>query len=195
MWMLVLSALAFLLGLIALLCTKIYVTTSNGATQSTEVDMPLIGKMKTNYPALVFVTAGAALAVYTLYQYSQLMTQPVLWNIKGQLQQPNNGSSDVRWGEIRLVDLDSHVTIDKDGTYEINVEIPAGRTFESVVQQIYYTTRNGNAVILPGPELETYQHGDKSKSQLLTATNNTRIYRPTMVMPVADAASDTGAPQ
>jgi hypothetical protein len=72
----------------------------------------------------------------------------------------------------------------------------AGKTFESVVQQIYYTTRNGNAVILPGPELDTYIHGDRSKSALKVMTDNTRIYRPTMIGSAPDTEiAATGAPQ
>jgi len=179
-WTLILSALVFVLGFVALLCSKIYIVDKGGGNQPTQVDLPLIGKMKTNYPALVFVIAGTALAVYTLNQYYQSITHPVLWNIKGHLQQPGHDISDWRLGELKLVALGPDVQIKEDGEYEVNVEIPAGETFESAVQQIYYTAANGSAMLVPSKAYEDYRT-DPSKSQLETVTPTTRVYRPTPV--------------
>ena len=184
--MLILSALSFALGFVALLCTKIYVF-DKGTNQATEVQMPLIGKMKTNYPALVFVAVGAVLAADALKQHYQFVSQqqPVLWNIKGRLQQPAHDIKDWRWGELRLIALGPNVQIKQNGEYEINVQIPAGKTFESAVQQIYYTARNGSALVVPSDELKTFTQ-NRPKSLLLAATDNTRVYGPRLVTILPD---------
>ena len=188
-WVLILSGLAFVLGFVSLLCSKIYVV-DKASTEATEVDLPLVGKMKTNYPALVFVVTGAALAFYALNQQSQFEStqQPVRWNIKGQLQQPGHDIADWRFGEIKLIDVGPDVQIRKDGEFEINLEIPAGKTFESVVQQVYYTARNGSGLLVPADALQAYQT-DSSRSPLLTKTPTTRVYRPMMVSTIADAGA------
>jgi hypothetical protein len=179
-WMLILSALTIVLGFAALLCGRIYVTDGNTG-QSTEVDLPLVGKMKTNYPALVFVLVGAMLAIYTLKQHYQLISQTVAWNIKGTLTQPGHNITDWRYGEIKLVDLGPNVQIKEDGEYEIDVQLPASETFESAVQQIYYTTRNnGSALLVPSDALGLYQK-DRSTSPLQSMTKTTRVYGPLMV--------------
>jgi hypothetical protein len=57
-WALTLGTLGFLLGLIALLTSRIYIDKASNST--VEVDVPLLGKLKGNYPALVFVLLGGA---------------------------------------------------------------------------------------------------------------------------------------
>jgi hypothetical protein len=111
-WMLILAAFAIVLGFVALLCSKIYVI-DNGTGKATEVDLPLVGKMKTNYPALVFILVGTALATYSLNQPYLFLDsqQPVLWNIKGQLQQSGHDIADWRFGEIKLVEFGPEVQI------------------------------------------------------------------------------------
>jgi hypothetical protein len=127
-----------------------------------------------------------------LNQYHQFVgsQQSVLWNIKGQLQQPGHDITDWRLGVIELVDLGPDVEIKMDGEYEINVQVPAGKTFESVVQQIYYTTRNGSALLVPSDALRAYTT-DHSKSLLQAMTPSTRVYRPMLVTIIPDS----GAPQ
>ena len=56
------STLTIILGFIALLTQKIYIDTDT--KQLTQIDIPMVGKMKTNYPALIFLFLGIFLAVY-----------------------------------------------------------------------------------------------------------------------------------
>src|SRR5207248_1160733 len=57
------AILSIILGFIALLSQKIYLDPATN--QPAEVEVPLLGKIKTNYPALVFVFLGAVLAFGT----------------------------------------------------------------------------------------------------------------------------------
>ena len=55
------SGMSIVLGFIALLTQRIYVDTN---TQKTiQMEIPILGKMKTNYPALAFVFLGFVLAL------------------------------------------------------------------------------------------------------------------------------------
>jgi hypothetical protein len=57
-----LAVLALVLGFFALLKQKTYIDANSGAV--TSVELPLIGKLKTNYPALVFVFASLLFAYF-----------------------------------------------------------------------------------------------------------------------------------
>ena len=54
--------LSILMGFIALLAQKIYMKNNN---EVSEIEIPLIGKMKFNYPALIFVFIGVVLIFYS----------------------------------------------------------------------------------------------------------------------------------
>jgi hypothetical protein len=56
------------MGFFALLKQKLYIDSKTN--KATEVSLPIVGKMKTNYPALVFVLVGFA-AMYPIYSFKQ----------------------------------------------------------------------------------------------------------------------------
>ena len=55
-----LAGLCFVLGFVALLKQKTYIDSQTN--QPTEIELPFVGKLKSNFPALVFVVVGAFLA-------------------------------------------------------------------------------------------------------------------------------------
>ncbi|MGH2508312.1 MAG: hypothetical protein ACRDHZ_13055, partial [Ktedonobacteraceae bacterium] len=62
------GAILIFLGFIALLSQKIYI--DHRTNKATEIDVPILGKMKANYPALIFVFLGCAVVVFGLNKYT-----------------------------------------------------------------------------------------------------------------------------
>ncbi|MFO1323638.1 MAG: hypothetical protein U1F15_06200 [Burkholderiales bacterium] len=191
-----LATLSFVLGFVALLSSKVYV---NPKTRSKlEVDLPLLGKMQTNYPALIFVFVGAALAVYSIskhFEFESMKLQraahETVWNVTGQFRQPGNDITDWRNGALlKLVQVGPTFDITADGHFTIEVALPEGETFESMVDQIAYTSDRARALIIPKEELDAYQK-DKATSKLKGMTGKTRVYHPidVEVIPATTAAA------
>lgn len=149
----VLSFISITLGFVALLKQKTYI---NEETQKpTEVELPFWGKMKTNYPSLIFVFLGFAFAFYVVHT-AQNATH--VWHIEGRFTSDNPNQ---KWTPAYLV-LEPRVepTIKwNTGVFTINVEIPRGKTFEEVYSVIGYTDGNLSATIPVSQALEDYQTG------------------------------------
>ena len=79
--MYIISISSIILGFVALILQKTYLDPET--QKPTEVEVPVIGKLKTNYPALVFVFLGFAGAFYS-FQRSQVK-EKVQWTIQGSL--------------------------------------------------------------------------------------------------------------
>ena len=56
------AALSIILGFIALIKQKVYL--DKDTKKQTELEIPILGKLKTNYPSLVFVFLGFFLVYY-----------------------------------------------------------------------------------------------------------------------------------
>ena len=91
------SALCIVLGFIALLKQRLYI--DERTQEPTAVELPLFGKLKTNYPALVFVFLGAGLAFYAIHESPP--TEP--WTLTGSLTNPSG--KHVKWtdGTLTLI--------------------------------------------------------------------------------------------
>ena len=73
---LIISIIGIILGFVALITQKIYINPET--SEATEVEIPFIGKIKTNYPALVFAFLGFGLAFYVFNKaYPPL---PTVWH-------------------------------------------------------------------------------------------------------------------
>lgn len=174
---LALAALMSILGFVALLRTKSYVV--DGA-EATETDLPILGKIKTNYPALVFVAVGAGLAAYALQASKDLATPDEIWTITGKLVRPNGSTFDIRGGTLAAVPQNPVVNIAADGSYEISIHLKHGESFEDSIGLIDYTNDFGNANIVPKQELAAYDK-DPSKSLLISKTDHSRSYKPVKI--------------
>ena len=190
-WALMLGTLSILLGFIALLTSRIYV--DKDSNTPVEVEVPFFGKLKGNYPALVFVLLGAALAYAGLTTHADLVKQGIEaekqvaasragapgdeeWVISGSLVAPGDKRIDWERGVFTLIAGSPAVHHKPGGRFEIKLRIRRGEDFEGYVQQIDYSHDAGSAKIFPKDELDAFKANQSSLLQNQTAT--TRVYKP-----------------
>jgi len=135
------SLIALVLGFIALVTQKAYIDSASG--QVTEIEVPALGKLKTNIPALVFVVGSIGLATLAYFRDSRHF-EP--WTIEGTFQ-PIDETSPLTGNELdnlhkgiigfqpsRLVEPPSI----RDATFRFQYEIPEGEEFEDEIDTIQY---------------------------------------------------------
>jgi hypothetical protein len=149
--------LSIVLGFIALLTQKIYLDAST--QKPIDIDIPLFGRMKTNYPALIFVFLGFSLAFYVLHDsFSSSGTD---WTIKGQFSDPS--IIDWKTGTLSVFPAQIKANVNNNGMFTIDLKIKEGKTLENTIEKIEYSHRIGDAIIYPSEEYALYQSGQKSK--------------------------------
>ncbi len=77
--------LSLILGFIALIKQKIYVDQDNNSI--THIELPILGKLSTNYPALIFIFFSFG-SIYLLYQYAikiEFKDKNYEWRIQGSI--------------------------------------------------------------------------------------------------------------
>lgn len=151
------ALLLIVLGFVALLTQRTYVDPATA--QPIEVDIPLIGKMKANYPALVFVFLGCGIALYTLVH--SLPPRKMSWDIRGNLMSENP----IDWskGILTLTPTDvEQPSVNANGAFEIGAYIEEGKDLEEVFETLTYTHDKASAVIYLGDELKSYEAGKTS---------------------------------
>lgn len=169
-----LSILSILLGFIALLTQRIYLDVNT--QKPVDIDVPLLGKMKTNYPALVFVFFGFFLAFYVLEkQLPAKEIKEVDWNISGTFTDPE--INDWRTGG-KLILFPTKITpdVDRNGKFTISMKIEEGKSFEDMIEKIEYSHREGDVRIYPRDEYSAYVKGEACK--LEKAASHVRSYKP-----------------
>lgn len=135
-----LAALGMVLGFVALIMQKIYLDPATN--MPTSVELPALGKISTNYPALLFLFFGAGLAGYA---FNSSMTTMDDWTITGHLRVDETTLTaanrerlaHIKWdvGGITLIPTEvTHSQIDPTGTFEIGLKIPRALTFEDAIQ-------------------------------------------------------------
>lgn len=166
------SLVAIVLGFIALLKQKTYIDSKTNKV--TEVSLPIFGKMKTNYPSLLFLATGISLAFFV---FSKSYDKTVEWKISGRFVDPNNQVTDFSVGDLTVVPghIESRVT--REGKFEIKLKIKDGVDFEDAVESIDYSCMNFSANILPKDEQEKKKKKDGS-CLLNSQTATTRNYKP-----------------
>lgn len=171
--MYMLSALLIILGFIALLSQKNYV--DKDAKKVTEVEIPILGKLKTNYPSLVFVFLGVFIA-YISFDRSKPISKND-WKITGSFKSMDNEHINWPKGELKIFPSDFEQPIIKaDGTFEIHGRIEDGKTFEDIVERIDFSCPEYSAIIYPNNEYKKYKE-TRDSSLLRALTNNSRDYK------------------
>ena len=163
---------SILLGFIALLTQKVY---SDAKTQTPiEVEVPILGRMKGNYPALVFVFLGFALAFFILTKpLPAAGKRPMEWSITGSFRDPTINDWDRR-GQMSLHPSITSMNVDPNGRFTINMPIEEGKTFEDVVERLTFIYPDRQTVeIHPRDEYATF---GKPGSKLVHQTTTTREY-------------------
>jgi hypothetical protein len=166
------STLLIVLGFIALLKQKLYVDKDSGET---EVEIPFFGKLKSNYPALVFVLLGAALAFYGFQKsFPPPKTQ---WTLTGLFQDPLH--RDIKWGTgtLQLTPTVISGTVYDSGRFEIQVPIEQGQNLESVFDGLHYDVAEGSIYINLQNEYNAFRHNNKA-SLLSSVSEWGREFKP-----------------
>jgi hypothetical protein len=121
--MYILSFFIISLGGISLFIQKIYRLDEKGG--QTVVDLPFIGRLTTNYPALGFVFIGAAMAIFTFSRTSVAGIET--WFITGQFTAPASKNVDWQSGSIVVDPRIFRPTIYPNGTFQIEGPLERGR--------------------------------------------------------------------
>lgn len=137
-----LSLTLFVLGFLALIKQKNYIDSKTN--MPTEISIPLIGKLKTNYPALIFVVLGVL-----LFKFSLDHNKPVTdknWTIAVKL---NSDKEGIDWSETRFNLKTIGYSDEKsgDGMFFITVHnIPEEESIED---------KKLNYIVISHPDLKT----------------------------------------
>ncbi len=172
-----LSTLIVLLGGLSLVLQKVYKIDGRKG-EKTIVELPLFGKLSTNYPAIAFVFIGVALAAYTL---DKTWESPEKWFISGSFSAPKGEVVNWQKGTLRLSPPFLEPSVDRDGSFTIVGDIKKGRMFEEVVKQIAYDNNSRDGKILSARIMVGSQYNSflkKEESLIKEAEKNTRIYKP-----------------
>ncbi len=180
------AIISIVLGFIALLKQKIYLNPKTNAP--VEIDVPILGKMKSNYPALVFVFLAFLLLVFIIQKsndlneesetrmnslqdsikklQSKIETPKVEWVVTGKLSKEN---LDIDFDTYSVSVTPSSVKSfpNPNGSYKIIATLDKGVPFEEAIETISFDDKNWSAVISP-----------KRDSALISSmTSTTRIYK------------------
>jgi hypothetical protein len=161
----VISALCIALGFIALLSQRLYIDAKTH--QATAVKLPFFGKLKTNYPALIFVFIGGALA----FEAVRNSPQKEQWTLTGTLTNPPG--KDVKWveGTFTLVPRAVLSQIGDEGGFEIDVQIDKGKSIEQIYHTLDYSVNEGNVQIDLLKEYQASKNGQDSLIEHITGHN------------------------
>lgn len=173
------SGLSIILGFFALLKQKTYIDPDTN--QPTEVEIPIFGKLKSNYPALVFVFLGIGLAFISFNTLHP--PKKVDWEIKGSFTKEDDQDIVYANGQLKLIPAPLASEIGEGGIFEIKMKIEEGKTFEDIIQCIDFTYDTiGNASIITKDELKAYD--DRQETLIEIKTKNYRKYRAVPLKPI-----------
>jgi hypothetical protein len=179
------SALAIILGFIALLTQKIYMDAKT--QKATQIKIPIVGRMRTNYPALVFVFVGFALSVIaankTPEEIEVYKAPPKKeWKVTGSFKIRDEENIDYGTGTLAVFPSDFEIEVNKNGRFNIIAKIEEGKTFEEEIERMDYTHTRGSIEIIPKDEYTRYKKQDPA-SYLESATGHTRKYQTIFITP------------
>ena len=166
------------------LCKKYMRTREHGT--KIKVELPLLGKLRTNYPALAFVFIGAGMALFAFNRTFEVKDQ---WVISGSFKTADSRAIDWTKGVLTLYPRQSNPILERDGSFHIELILPRSRKFEEEFGQISYFNWSGNvsATILVDEEYQKFKKGDASF--LKTGAGRTRRYGPVEVRVIPKATN------
>jgi hypothetical protein len=169
-----LAGLLIILGFVALLKQKTYL--DSATLQPVEIELPVVGRVKTNYPAIVFVILGFMLA-YVAFEKS-FPPRKVEWRLDGSLTNTNPTNGKLAWssGTLALVPSEIQIKMYNQGAFEVTAMIEEGKTIEDVYETLDYSHPVGSAQIDLRQELINQRQG--KPSLISSLTDHTRTYKP-----------------
>jgi hypothetical protein len=168
------------MGFFALLKQKLYIDSKTN--KATEVSLPIVGKMKTNYPALVFVLVGFA-SMYPIYSFKQPdIDAKDDYLVKGRIEISQPSTTGENRGSAASPDFSTSIImpfpsdvidsqVESDGTFSMTIKVPKGRTFEDYVQ----TLQLSGPTHMIGSIIPAEAKNDRTI--LIRSTPNSREYR------------------
>ena len=165
------SLITIILGFVALLTQKIYINPETH--QPTEIDIPFLGKLRTNIPAIAFVFFGFILAYVTFDK--SYPPNKVDWIITGSF---NAGDEEIDWekGTLVLFPTEFSHEVSDHGTFIINAKIEEGTSFENMIQRIDFSHPKASTQICPKDEYDSFKNGKVTLIE--STTENTRNLKP-----------------
>jgi hypothetical protein len=169
-----LAGLLIILGFVALLKQKTYL--DSATLQPVEIELPVVGKVKANYPAIIFVLLGFVLA-YVAFEKS-FPPRKVEWRLDGSLTNTNPTNGKVTWssGTLALVPAEIQIKMYNQGAFEVTAMIEEGKTIEDVYETLDFSHPAGSAHIDLRQELINQRRGKPSLISGLT--DHTRTFKP-----------------
>lgn len=172
------SLVCIVLGFTALLKQKTYIDSET--KEPTEVELPILGKMKTNYPSLIFLAMGIFLAAFVFNKSYSPTKRMNDWVITGRLVDTTHSIDNFSFGELKIIPKDVEDKISPNGTFEIRMQLEEGHEFEDEVENITYTNKNFSVYLQPSEEKKKKDKNDNS-SMLDRYTKRTRTYKPVIL--------------
>ena len=159
------------LGFVALLMQRTYLDAKT--RKPVEIKLPVLGKLKANYPALVFVFLGAFLAHVAFA--NSFPPRRVEWTLTGSLKHPANKKVDwPRGHDLALVPNVVKERVGDNGEFELVAVIDEGKRIEDVFELLVFNHPEGSVRV---PLRDQYEAFLGKKSSLLSkATGHTRHY-------------------
>lgn len=161
-----LAALLVVLGFVALLKQKTYLDPAS--RQPIQVEVPILGRVKTNYPALIFVLLGFALA-WVAFDKAYPPRQAT-WTVKGSFRAPNGQNGHIDWnqGTLTLTPALLNTTLNDQGRFEMRVEVEEGKSIEDAFETLDFSHAIGSAQIDLQKALAAYRQGETNLIASLT---------------------------
>ncbi len=160
-----LSALSIILGFVALLTQKVYIDPATN--QPTEIQIPFLGKMKTNVPALVFIFLGFGTAIFAFDKVHEVEADKARskqkWTLKGSIRRSTDARIDWSSGtSFEIVPADVKHDIESNGQFEVEVLLAADKTFEDVLSDIVISNLNGSVYFDIGGQITKFENAEES---------------------------------
>ena len=165
------AVLSIVLGFVALIKQKTFIDATTN--QPTEFELPLVGKLKTNYPSLLFVMVGFGLV---LRVPSGTDSGKEEWAITGSLRTDSIAPA---WedGSLTVFPSDFRVSVSSQGAFKITALLPKGMTFEDVVEYFDFSHPKGSVQFYPKDQFARFTQRDTT-SLIRGATPRTRTLKP-----------------
>ena len=170
-YLLLVSVLALFLGFFALLSQKTYLDAETQAP--IEIELPFFGKMKANYPAVIFLFIAGMFGYFAYWSRDLPRDQ---WSVVGSVGYGNGDLLDAAdWQKLQIKVIpdryNSTVSKDSAGHFTIAPDLPVGINFEQEITSVIFSLNKDpylSCRFNPKQELDNWNDPSKQGQSLLT---------------------------
>jgi hypothetical protein len=130
-----------------------------------EVEVPILGKVKSNYPAVIFLVVGVAgiLTVVNIYKEPEIQPNKD-WTISIEMRTPRGIPVDLRYCDINIAPSEPKITKrTENGQLEVIAKLPIGKKPEDLISFIKITGPNFSGEVKPKKEQQLKDLGRKTQ--------------------------------